>query len=241
MSIMLKLIVVFALWGSFPHKAFCQNEMETPLVYANFIDENLPSQIAKHSGDKHLIIVSMGGSVKQAIIAAEILRREDWKITVSGVCNSACAGIILLGSDNITVLDGTLIGFHGNSLLKNHLYKSASRNKESRCFLSLQDREDALLEQAGRKRDFWKEQFKRLRPYDVRIGRPSSLEGCNLLHYKLEIPYWYPDSHQLRTLFGLKIRGKVGSDDFEKYRHIFEIFWKSGDRILVGDQLVTIE
>jgi hypothetical protein len=209
------------------------------LVYVGPITHVLVRKISEHRGGKHLIITSFGGKVKDAVTVASMLRRDNWKITVVGVCNSACSGIILLGSDEVHITPGSVIGFHGDGLMKNHLYRLASGDPLSSCFLKDQDQEDLLIEAAGVNRDFWKEQLFRLQPYDVSLGVPSkTTPECRILRYRLSLTYWYPNSEQLRSLFGLNFTGSVAADDLDKNINTIRSFNGAGAKVMVGDEII---
>lgn len=204
-----------------------------PLGFVGRIDEKLIHALRDQRGSKRLLLMSGGGNVSASIEAAEFLRREDWSISVFGFCLSACADIVLLGADQITFIGSPLVGFHGDSLMKNHIYREVSKDPSSTCFLQHQSREDELVSAVGVNRNFWMEQLRRLVPYVSKIVQDES--DCGLLRYKLESKFWYPSKNQLEKLYGLSFEGRLASESAMDHEGLIASFHKSGDTITVGD------
>lgn len=211
-----------------------------PLFHFGEINHQLLLEIEKHDGQKALFISSRGGYVRDAIAIAERLSAENWSIHILGDCSSACADILLLGASEVSAVPGSFIGFHGDSLMKNYLYRSASKDVESDCFLAYQNREDDLINSAGVNRGFWREQITRLRPYNVYL-RTNGDDDCDILFYDLEVDFWYPNSEQMSRLYGLDIRGELASDNIDVYRGDIERFNTYNDVIMVGDLIFKNE
>ncbi len=231
---------VFLRAGLLPDKASAETGLRMDfLVYVGKINETFGEKLQTHNGERRLVIASGGGYVEHAIVGAEILDQQDWSIAVVGFCSSACADIVLLGSSRIEFLPGSVVGFHGDSLMKNWLYKDTSGQVDSQCFLKHQPREDKLIRKRGINRAFWKEQIKRLRPARVRLRRDQG--NCPGLFYDLEIDFWYPTSEQLRDLYGLKFTGTVASDTPNRFESSFTSLHKHGDSIMIGDRVFLVQ
>lgn len=210
-----------------------------PLTFSGRINSELHEKIQNHTGERKLIIMSGGGSVEHSLDAAEILDDQNWSIVVFGHCLSACADIILLGSDEIKFIGNPIIGFHGDSLMKNYIYRTNSSDSNSMCFLTHQHREDALIAKRGINRQFWKEQYVRLAPFGSKM-LPGTQE-CERISYRLTNKFWYPDSRQLQELYGLRFDGSGVAADFPmRYQEYFASLHQEGSKIRIADEVYHV-
>ena len=160
-----------------------------------------------------------GGKVAAALDAAELAERNDWRLFVKSLCLSACAEILVLGFESVRIEPGGVIGFHGNSKFKNELYKTATGELQSKCFLQFEERRERLQNERGVSVEFWKDQLATLKPYQLYTREKPGAE-CEILYYELEYDLWIPSTDFLKREYGLNIVGHQATDNLE-FRQLF--------------------
>lgn len=211
-------------------------EQKKEIIYfQGKIDDEFYETLSELDNLEADIFVSLsGGQVETALRSAELAAKNSWTLNIQSVCFSACAEILVLGFEDINLMPGAVLGFHGNSKLKNYLYRRAMNDPSSKCFLQFESRREALMEQPRINHDFWKLQIQMLKPLNPRITYRGD-GRCNLLHYSLTNDLWIPSTKQLRDEFGLEFTGNQSTDD-PAYREKFnKIFDRSFDSIIFTD------
>jgi hypothetical protein len=176
------------------------------------IDSDTLEQLRAYDGRQLSIeVILLGGRVDYALDAAELAARNSWDVKVIGACWSACAEIFLLGFDEVVLGSGAFLGFHGNSKSKNYLYRLASGDPDSECFLEHEHRRDALIQLRGVDPDFWKIQLEHLNVLYTVVNFDTGA-ACGTLKYDTEYKLWVPSTDELLS-YGLNIVGEQWSDD----------------------------
>ncbi len=211
-----------------------EQPQRTKVSVTGKIDEQLVQLLTGYDNQRIEVELSLtGGRVDAALKLGELAQRNDWSATVEGVCFSACAEIFLLGFKEITIAEQGIVGFHGNSMFKNQIYRIASGDQESDCFLQYEDRRKKLYAYSGANYDFWKRQWIALKPYAFRTTSDGS--DCDKLYYKTEFEFWYPSTRELRDYYELDFKGEQFTDN----KVVAETFYSMAEllhgSLLIGD------
>ena len=81
-----------------------------------------------------LVITSGGGDVFAGIRLGELVYRHKLKVTVDKVCASSCANYVVTASDDVTIKQDALLGWHGGAL-QPLLYGSEDLSKYSKTMV----------------------------------------------------------------------------------------------------------
>lgn len=205
------------------------------------INQQVVAHLFEYDGQDIIVrLNSFGGRVDDSLNLAELIKRNRWPLVVDGFCISSCAEILLLASKDISLQPGALVGFHGNSLLKNHLYRQASGDSASRCFLNFEDRQNALYQYSGVREDFWRQQKKYLNPTEVRLYSEPNAK-CARLSIVYDRSMWFPTTDQLRTLYGLNFYGTTLADDLLVTTQLLTWTYRDMGRVVIGETEVDLD
>ncbi len=76
--------------------------------------ENIIQSIKQPPKTDNIIINSGGGNELAALKLAKTISQHNVNVVVEGACISACAHIILPAARKVFIVEGSIIGFHGN-------------------------------------------------------------------------------------------------------------------------------
>lgn len=197
-----------------------------------------PSTVNKFkSGAYHEIVLdSSGGSVGSAISIAKLLESKTVKVSVRGICLSACAEFIIPSSSSIKTSQRSMIGFHWSPLMDKHQFYENIGSQEH-CFPDeISDFQEKLLASNGLDTNFWREVEKRLDLIHYSI--PAGQFNCRKeIRRTFRNHMWLPTTTQLRELWNLDLEGKLCADNFIRCSKRADKLWQSGTRIVIGDKV----
>lgn len=167
------------------------------------------------TGPRKLIITSEGGRGRASILIALLIQQNDLEVEIGRFCLSSCAEFIFPSTAKISYSRNSIIGFHGNPLLEQHLLREAGETGPF-CGEGAAGAMDFVYQKSGADTEFWRSQMRTLKPYDVVV-----VEGpdCKTVEYKREIETWLPSQIELEEFLGRKLPGPVCADDPECVRN----------------------
>jgi len=196
----------------------------------NFVDE----LTSKNSPNSVIQIMSGGGNINAAYLASKNIIENNNKVLIYGHCFSSCAEYFLGAASEVTFLDRPIVGFHWNTLM-NMEQMERNGGDLSNCDLTSVAQQREIYEHKNLNTDFWKETEKRLNlTYFEVIENP---DGCPFKKRVFENYMWFPTSMQLGNLLNLKFKGGVCSDSPKICQRRIDRRWKSGTRVIIGDDL----
>lgn len=157
-----------------------------------------------------LVFRSLGGKVNAAVDLADFIHENGIKVRIRDVCVSACAEIILISTPDVTLEHGTLVGFHGNSQMKQHLYAENDRFGVPDCFKNNADAILRIYSRTDSDHEFWKQQMEVLRPIGVTIA--DGVRECGILRYDMRASVWYPDQATIEDFLGRRLATALCND-----------------------------
>jgi hypothetical protein len=181
-------------------------------------------------------ISSTGGRAEVALDIADRLReKKDIKLSIEGVCLSACAEIILPSAAKYSALSFKglpIIGFHQNSEIFRVALLDSSKPAFEYCTNKLNQRFMRFVQEVGRSMKSFK-----LQAVAVAAVPKSGIVSANCLSssVKLERRYWFPTSQQLKSVFAIDVPGRVCADVPNCIQKVLSVIGKDGDKYLVGE------
>lgn len=201
------------------------------------VDQAFVSRLDSVSKSRSKIKISSGGGEASAgWQAGAIVAQRDLELVIDGACLSACAEFLLPAAKSIEVDSQTLIGLHGNDFIFAAL---ASEFFPSRTFVDPQ--RIAWLrtqyQRQGLSQDFYKETMARLG-----IRYVSEAESTPYPQVEIYSVYsmWFPTSEQLRSLWGLEVRGTLCADDRNCWERRLRELGEPNEKFVVGNTAVSI-
>ncbi|AZG37300.1 MULTISPECIES: Clp protease/crotonase-like domain-containing protein [Shewanella] len=129
----------------------------TILYNGEITPENVASfeQLITNSPTKieSLIINSGGGDVFAGIRFGELVFEYKLKVVVDKACASSCANYIVTASDDVTVRNGGLLGWHGGALQP--IYVPITSNKQRANKMLRKEADDFLTQWQQAEHDFF--------------------------------------------------------------------------------------
>ena len=215
------------------------NTAHTAIISRLRIDETYADIVADLPNNTDtLIIYSQGGNTDAAYKTAQIIINKKYSIKVAEICLSACAEYLLPAATEIELIREPLIGYHRNPILLRYLAdKNGVRNLEH-CKMNRDKKLLKLLSDTGKTTAAWKETVKRLNLMSYRpIYRDKQ---CPQSVREFENKFWFPNSEQLETIFGLKVSGKLCADDPACYNRKIPHYFAKGGSFIVGDEKIVV-
>lgn len=218
------------------------SERNIPLIVGEIDQKFLDSFHDIANSNKTIAISSSGGLAYIAFEIATIISAQDINIIIVGACHSACAEIILPAAKSIEFYNSPLIGYHGNMVsmryyidqgLANPCVSSSNRDNFSATLSKLVNQTKALYEQTGHNIDFWKEQVNRLGDPKI-VKRQIGGYNCSPSQ-RFAYKYWFPTTHQLKTMLGLKFKGNLCSDNQNCYTKKIPLVEGFGEKYIIGN------
>lgn len=211
----------------------CNIRLEGEIVSSMIDDINKLDNCQKIS----VSISSGGGDGKVALDLSDVLIAKKASIFVDRICLSACADILLPSATSITAVDGAVIGFHGNPLMKMALAMRYKPPGWERCSLKPVERMAKLYQRKNLNLSFWKDQIQRLQLENFFIN-PDATEGrCPTMTMQFKNRMWMPSAQQIKNKLGLSIQGKLCSDLTDCPEAWFKSYFRSGTVIVVDEEL----
>ena len=127
------------------------------------------------------------------------------------MCSSACSEYILPTRKSVEVTKDTLIGFHGNSLLREKLLLERGVDIPEHCGWSGRDWLNYIYSNKGISRNFLNEQADRLRVLDFEYFYSSG--GCLNTKVTYEHLFWFPTAEQIKEYLNVEIVGQLCADN----------------------------
>lgn len=180
-------------------------------------------------------ISSTGGDPDFAEIAANIIQNKNLSLVVHGLCLSSCVEYILPAANSLSLSNYSILGVHQNPAMINKFKNSnASYNDKPLCYF--EDNLENYAELQASKGIGYQldnavtETISKLELEEVRL---IEKEDCIEVGFRFKNQLWFPDSTQLRSVFGLNFTGEVCADSFA---HCSEIL----DKVFPPDFQVVI-
>ena len=157
-------------------------------------------------------INSAGGKTRIASAIGRAVYDSGARLHVYKECSSACAEYVLPASEQVYAVDNPIIGLHGNNFMIEAVYRESGYIRPAQCPSGTLNWLNEIYAVRSLNREFYKEQLERMDPVDIRFVIQA--DGCpGITKYDVGEKIWYPTSDELEQLWGLKIAGKLCSDD----------------------------
>ncbi len=219
-------------WGCFQsNEGFDAQELILNETNVDLIRTKIAEASQNH---RPLFINSRGGKVSVALKISKEIKKRNLSIIVFEKCLSNCAEIIIPSAKEVTFQNNPLIGFHGNILSYEFYVENYAEKNQHFCNWTYANHQTKLVIEAGLNPNFWKEQMKRLRP---EVSFHYENNKCPIRQYNFINHIWFPTSKQLSDLWGLKFRGGVCADNFDRCKTKLDNRYKKGTRLVVGNEL----
>lgn len=203
------------------------------------IDQDFLDKLEKSIEKSPTIILSSGGGeVLKAFEAAKVLDSANVTIIVDDNCSSACAEDLLPAGKDIIFRNSPLIGFHWNSFMNRSQMVRFGGDVSSCSSVGLANQK-YIYGLKGLNVDFWRETEARLDLQFYQVVPNGKL--CPNKRRKFKNYLWLPDSQHIRKKWGLKFKGSVCADNFEKCKGKVDAKWKKGTRVVIGERIYVSE
>ena len=204
-------------------------------TYDGYINDDFISFLNElDRGEDRIFVTSSGGKANAAYLSAKIIYNRKIKITVQIECFSACAEDIITATQELTLYNSPMIGFHWNSFMNFDQLERFGGNVQL-CDTSSRDRQFEIYAMNSLNTEFWKETEERLVLKDYKLIKFTT--RCAKKNREFENRMWLPNSAQLKNLLGLEFTGNVCSDSFEYCSKKVDKRWAKGERIIIGDRV----
>ncbi|WP_417625032.1 hypothetical protein [Paremcibacter congregatus] len=208
----LNLIVLSVLFFSIQIFNSISQETTCKISLKGFINEAMLTKIKNiDCSNPHVLLSSSGGEERISLLIAQELEKLSATISVDNVCLSACAEVILPAARKVKLGPKSLIGFHGNPIMRKELTLIYKPSGYQNCTFSEAEDMSSLYERQGVKTDFWKSQLKYLHLTGVSFSNPTT-SNCPYGQFKMKYQMWLPNSQELKKYLGLNFDGSVCAD-----------------------------
>jgi hypothetical protein len=193
------------------------------------------------SSSDHIVFSSVGGDARTAMKIANYLQIETrLKISVGGLCLSACAEILFpaaLKFSNFSFVHKPLIGFHHNSEIVRRSLRSQDASTFEKCGGLLNSDFIRFLDDVGRRSESINTQMTA-----IAVVEKSAVvaQDCSTSRVTYARKYWFPTSKQLSILFTADDMAPVCADDLGCIGTSLLVLGQIGDRFLVGSTEYTV-
>lgn len=211
---MRKIIIIFFFAGfTIMHMiSAIAREDSCEISLTGFTDMAMLDQIKEiDCKNPQILISSSGGEEKVSLLIAKEIEKLSATLIVQNVCLSACAEYLLPSANNIKFTKKSLVGFHGNPVMRRALTKHYKPQGYENCQFVEAKEMETLYAHKGLKTDFWKIQLKYLKLTKVGFSEPKA-PNCPYARFYTENVMWLPNSHDLKTHLGLAFEGSVCAD-----------------------------
>ncbi len=215
-------------------QAIPSNTKTKKQVILERVDNSFLTKLKSRTADTNtLTVVSPGGHPKYGIKIAEEIIKAKLNIVITELCLSACAEYVLPAAHTLHMKNEPLIGYHTNPMIRAHMRNTLAEKNLEFCDNNYESELEKVLLQTGKNTKAWKETYKRLQLFAHRVVYKAN--ECPRILEKFRNRFWFPNSTQLREVFGLEFTGDICSDNpacfLKKIPHYFEY----GGKFVVGD------
>jgi hypothetical protein len=177
-----------------------------------------------------LVITSDGGDAESLFSLMELFKSNVSHIFIGTKCISSCAELVSGLDLPILMGDKSVIGFHNGPTLDFKLAQSVDL-KDSNCHKKRYDNYQKFVKFNIEKAD--KIKAESLGIFDVKLGKMS--QNCQEILIGMKNKLWFPNTDQLRQIYGLKIVGQTPcSDRQDCLNRVVEKWWGKGVRYRMG-------
>lgn len=182
-------------------------------------------------------IVSKGGLPQHFLALAKKLSNAEARLEFPGLCLSACAEHLMTLDLDKRLGPRTLIAFHYNSLIFDHLAKNTMDSSVQRCFEENATNAAKHLKQNGRSSSFWKHQLTHLEHVKTEV---VDAKACKFAHY-FKNQWWIPSGSQLSSLHHLDVGREICNDSISCTKLMSNLFMNDGDKFVFHETVLDFE
>lgn len=176
------------------------------------IDDFTANEVIELKSNIDVISIdSPGGLITASVEIGKLLKGGNIRLEIRGRCSSACSEYILPTQNSVKVSQDTLIGFHGNALIRERLLHDAAVEIPENCTWPSRDWLRYLYGDMGISDDFLDAQNTRLKILNFQYHENSS--GCINSKVLYEHLFWFPTAKQIKQYLNIDIIGQLCSDN----------------------------